>query len=538
MKSLKSRIIVALVAVAILAGILATAQSFLSPDSTAKWTSLIPALFAIGLAFATHRVQLSLGVAILVGAFIAGPLTKVPQQFFHDLTSPVMDMTNLKILSFMVLLIPGLNIVLKAGGIQELLLNFAAWASERRSTQLATVILGLLIFVDDYANTWMVGSTMQDPSERSGVSRAKLSFLVDATSSPVAGLAFVSTWIGYELGLFQKILTDLQIDMDPYSLFLEALPYRFYCVLMLIFVFIVAISGRDFGPMLKEEINTYKNRLTNMAPIETKKLSLRSLAAIISLGTLFVSIFAGFMWQGDFVSLWGNGLRGTELLRTLLSSVDSIVILAWSSVAFFIVSVLSTLVLGRRPIDKIGKDFISGIRSAMVPLTILVLSWGLKSNLTALNASQFLSDTFAQNLTPAFFPMTVFLLASVTAFCTGTSWGTMAILIPTLIPLAHALDGGQLGLISIISCAAILDGAIFGDHCSPISDTTIMSATASDCDLILHARTQMPYALFVALFAAFLAYVPAAMGLSAWIALPGATLLMALVFWKISTKVA
>src|SRR5690606_24112147 len=136
-----------------------------------------------------------------------------------------------------------------------------AWANNRKSTQLATIILGLVIFVDDYANTWMVGATMQDPSKRSGVSRAKLAFLVDATSAPVAGLAFISTWIGYELGLFQQILTQLHVDMDPYNLFLQALPYRFYCLLMLILVFVIAFSDRDFGPMLKEEIEAYKNKL-------------------------------------------------------------------------------------------------------------------------------------------------------------------------------------------------------------------------------------------------------------------------------------
>ena len=537
MQTLSKRILIAFGAIVILAATLAAAQNFLSPNSTASWTSMIPALIAIGLAFATHRVSLSLGIAIFIGAFIAVPLSGVPAQFFHDITGPVTDMTNLKILTFVLLLIPGLNIVLKAGGIQDLLLNFASWASEKRSTQLATIFLGVLIFVDDYANTWMVGSTMQDPCEKSGVSRAKLAFLVDATSAPIAGIAFVSTWIGYELGLFQQILTDLNVPMDPYSLFLEALPYRFYCILMLVFVVVVAYSGRDFGPMLKEEIEAYKNKLDNVSPIAKKKLTAKSISAIIALTTLFVSIFVGFLWSGDASTLWANGQRGMGLVRSLLSSVDSVDVLAWSSVVFFVVSSLSTMIIAKRPMSLISRDFVSGIKSSLIPISILVLSWGLKSNLTALHASQFLSDTFAQNLTPALFPMTVFILASVTAFCTGTSWGTMAILIPTLIPLAHTLDGGQLGLISIISCAAILDGAIFGDHCSPISDTTIMSATASDCDLMTHARTQMPYALLVGIIAAFFAYIPAAMGMPGYLALGMSAILMIAIFWRISKKV-
>ncbi len=527
----------ALLAIMLLSGLLATAQHFFSPDSPARWTSLIPALVAIGLAFATHRVQLSLGIAIFVGAFLVGPISAVPTQFFHDLSTPVMDSTNLKILSFILLLIPGLNIVLKAGGIQELLISFASWASNRRSTQMATIFLGLLIFVDDYANTWMVGSTMQDPSKRSGVSRAKLSFLVDATSAPVAGLAFVSTWIGYELGLFQQILTELHVEMDPYSLFLKALPYRFYCILMIIFVFVVAWTGRDFGPMLKEEIEAYKNRVIT-APAEiVKKITARGYAAILSLSTLFIAILVGFLWQGNVASIWSEGFRGLELVRKLLSNVDSIVVLAWSSVAFFTVATFSTLTIARRPIDRMSKDFIDGIKSSFIPISILILSWGLKSNLTALSASQFLSDTFAQNLSPTIFPMTVFILASITAFCTGTSWGTMAILIPTLIPLAHTLDGGQLGIISIISCAAILDGSIFGDHCSPISDTTIMSATASDCSLMLHAKTQMPYALFVAFIAAILAYIPAALQWPPALVYLLSIGVMILIFLRISKKV-
>lgn len=536
--STPKRALQALAIVLVLSALLALAQHLWAPSADSHWSSLIPALIAIAVAFATHHVQAALLCAIAVGSLLSQPLLQIPGHFLGSVSAPLTDLTNLKILSFMVLLIPGLNIVLKAGGIQEILRRFASWAQSRKSTQLATIALGLLVFIDDYANTWLVGAAMQDPAKKANLSKAKLSFLVDATSAPIAGVAFVSTWIGYEIGLFQKILTELAVGMDPYLLFLDALPFRFYCWMMLGFVILVAVSGRDFGSMLVAERkaldSTTSSQSDNSNDEAVGRLGAKSWGALISLGTLFLCIFGGFLIQGGALSLWDEGLRGTLWLRTLLSNVDSIAVLAWSSVAFFCVSVLTTLFFAKRPPKNIGKDFLAGLKTSLLPLTILILSWGLKGSLESLGASEFLRDTFAQNTSPLLFPALVFLLASITAFCTGTSWGTMAILIPTLVPLAFALEGSQFGLISIITCAAVLDGAIFGDHCSPISDTSIMSASATGCDVMEHVRTQLPYAVFVALFVSTIAYTSAAAGVTPLIAFGGSFLLMAATFWKIS----
>lgn len=511
------------------------AEKQLNPNGTAHWWSTLPPLVGIALAFGLKNVYLSLGAAIILGGILSAEtfFGFIPQSLSF-IWNPLTDSANLQILAFIVFMIMGLAFVLQGGGIQRMLRASAKWVGGRRSTQVSGLLLGLAVFVDDYANTWLVGSTMKEPFDKAKISREKLSFIVDATSAPIAGVALVSTWIGYELGLFKDLLIKLGVETDPYSLFLDALPYRFYCILMIIFVLVNVLSLRDFGPMLKAEeaalrgddsIHPYSQ------PTESAKADslprFQIISAIVPLLSLIALLVWGFWDNGKGAEHMASGLSGWALTKAVLSTVDSIHVLAWTSASFLGIAFLLNLPLNSKP-SEVGVTLWSGFKGALVPLGILTLAWGLKQSCDALKTHIYLTETFAQSVPAVFFPALVFVLAAVTAFATGTSFGTMAILLPTLVPLAFAMSGNQMSTIVLMSCAAVLDGAIFGDHCSPISDTTIMSSSASGCDHMAHVRTQLPYALFVAIIVGLLAYIPAAMGMQTiWVYLLSLTVMIA-----------
>jgi Na+/H+ antiporter NhaC len=514
-------------------------QKILNPTGQASWVSVMPPMIGIVFAFLFRNVYFALGAAVLSGAFLsASGFTEFFIQTYNFVANPIKDSLNLKILSFIVCMIWGLLLMLRNGGLQILLAKSARWAEGRRATQVSTIILGLLVFVDDYANTWLVGSTMQGPADKTKVSREKLSFLVDATSAPIAGVALVSTWIGYELGLFQEFLTKLSIDKDPYSLFLEALPFRFYCFLMLGFVVLNALSLRDFGPMKKAEQRALKKNLVQNKSSQDKESTFynwRVLSTLLPLLSLFGLLIYGFYESGGGSELRASGVVGWDFLRKLLVDVDSIHVLFWVSAVFFSLNLIFYVPFHLRSPKKEWQSLSAiAVKGALVPLGILILAWALKQSCDALETHVFLAETYASAIPLHLFPVIVFVLAGITAFSTGTSWGTMAILIPTLLPLAYQLEGGQLGLVGIMSAAAILDGAIFGDHCSPISDTSIMSASASGCDLMAHVKTQLPYALLVASVVGLFCYIPVAYGLPVWLSYVGAMTLISSSFWYLS----
>ncbi len=502
----------------------------------AHWWSLLPPLLAIAGAFISGKVFLSLGLAVLLGGILtSGLLNGVPEAlglvwnsvFTRD-GEGLLDFTNLRILGFITLILPSLGILVESGSLAFLLKRLTALATNRRSAMGTTYFLGLLVFIDDYANTMMVGPTMKPVCDRFKVSRAKLAFLVDSTSAPVAGLAVISTWIGYEVGLFGEVAKTLNLGMDGYGIFFQIIGMRFYCILMLVFIALQIWMDRDYGPMHREESAAIAAAqpvaATNSTPVTSASLFLHRLfwAGAGPIIVLFLSILVGLWADGGGLRLAQSSGLGHALslsqLREILSNANSPKVLFFSGLVFFALTVLASTVLAGASIERCYKAFLGGLKTSLMPLGILILAWSLKKVCDTLHADQFLVDTFSNVVPVLVFPVFVFTLAAFIAFSTGTSWGTMSILIPTLVPMAYTLDGGQLGVLTLLAFAAILDGAIFGDHCSPISDTTIMSSTASECDHLLHVNTQIPYALTVAVIAG-LCYVMTGLGVSAWLSL-------------------
>ncbi|ACY48533.1 Na+/H+ antiporter NhaC family protein [Rhodothermus marinus] len=510
------------------------------------WTSVLPPLLAILIALLFRRVVPALFLGIWLGAWLAADVSLsglwqgLLDSFDVYVRNALADPDHAAIVLFSLMIGGMVGIISKNGGMQGVVNRIIRWAGDPRRGQLAATVLGLLIFFDDYANTLVVGNTMRPVTDRLRISREKLAYIVDSTAAPVACLAFVTTWIGYEVGLVGTAVAQIPgYDESAYSIFLNSIPYSFYPWLALLFVFAVAWTQRDFGPMYRAELRARTTgqvlgpdaRIDEAAaegrefrPPDDKPHRARN--ALIPILVLFVSVLGGLYATGE-----------GETLRDIIGSADSYRALMWGS----LLGVLSAaaLSIGQRilTLDETMEAWYAGLRSMFFAMIILLLAWALSSITEELRTAQYLSSVLSERLAPGLVPALVFVLAAATAFATGTSWGTMGILLPLVVPLAwHVLAASGLHTeteyhhIIYSTVSAVLAGAVWGDHCSPISDTTILSSMASGCDHIEHVRTQLPYALFVGIVAVLLGTLPTGFGWPWWLSmgLSAAVLLLGL----------
>ncbi len=396
----------------------------------------------------------------------------------------------------------------------------------------------MAIFFDDYANTLIVGGTMRPITDRLRVSREKLAYIVDSTAAPIACLAFVTTWIGYQVGLIGNAVDKLPgYDEGAYSIFLGSIPYSFYPILALFFVFAITLTKRDFGPMLKAERRARQTgqlfrpgSTAEAAQAESELLEppadapKRLVNALLPIAVLVVGVLVG-LWITGRASILEAG--GEMTLKNVVGEANSYTAMMWASLASVVVAVL--LSVGQRilTLEQAMEAWYAGMRSMLLAVVILVLAWSLSNVNDALGTATWLTDQLSGTLSPGIVPALVFLLAAATAFATGSSWGTMGILMPLVIPLAWgvlAADGlhtsGEYTHIIYSTVSAVLAGSVWGDHCSPISDTTILSSLASQCDHIDHVRTQLPYALTVGVVALLLGTLPTGYNVPWWVMMP------------------
>ena len=505
----------------------------ISDDGTVWWYSVLPPLIAITLAVITTRLFLSLGVAVGSGLLLAWGQQKLSVgSFFTEgvwfvravtVGNDEIDLFNFWVILFVLFMMSMISVVIASGGIGSAISLLSYLAKGARSTQVITALMGTAIFIGDYSNAMLVGPTMRPITDKYRVCREKLAYIVDSTSAPIAGLAFVSTWIGYEVGLFNSVAETIGLDSDGYSMFFDALPFRFYCILTILFVIVNAISGRDYGMMRRAQkrardtgdVSEPDAKVMGNIKVDSdfEKISTQILSAFIPLILLFGLILGG-LWidgkgSGSFFSLtsW----------RDALSNANNVKILASAAMSSFVAAIICARIFSKRTFSEILAAAKEGLSGTLLPIAIILCAWGIKASCDKLMTGQYISSLLSDVVSPLWFPALVFIIASLTSFATGTSWGTMAILIPTAIPVAYVLDGDAYGITTIICLGAVLDGAIFGDHCSPISDTTILSAIVSSCDPMHHVRTQMPYALTVAVIALICGYLPAALGVPSYI---------------------
>ncbi len=514
----------------------------MEPEIAYTWQSLLPSAVAIGSAFATRQVFFSLFLGIWVGAFLlAGAdvsavgegLLRVVDTWLLRAVAPADGSTDHISVVLFTLIVGGMIGIISAnGGMRGVVGWLTRFASTPKRGQGAAFGMGFIVFFDDYANTLIVGKTLRPLTDRLGVSREKLAFLVDATAAPLACIALVTTWIGFQLSLIDESLGDLpSVEMSAYELFLESIAYSFYPIFMLLFIAIMIISGRDFGPMAIAEaaarkqassLNDPKLRSGATAPINA---ALPILALII---TTLVSLYA--LGEGDTV-------------RQILGSADPFKAMLWGSlISLLVASVISVLTKSLR-INQLIVAMEDGFKPMLTAVMILTFAWAIADINSELGTARYIVSQLGDSLNPAIIPSMVFLIAAVTAFATGSSWGTMGILVPLVLPLAvgtleaEGLMDTEHAYVLYAAIASIMAGAVWGDHCSPISDTTILSSIASDCPHMNHVQTQMPYALFIAFVALLLGVLPAGFGVSVFILYPLAIAAIALMLIKSGQKI-
>ncbi len=511
--------------------------------------SLLPPVLAILLAFLTKQVLLSLFLGIFVGALIlygGNPFHAFLRTLDRFMLGSIADSWNGAILMFTLTIGGMVGVVGKMGGTKAIAEALAKRAKTPKSAQVATWLLGILVFFDDYANTLIVGPTMRPLTDKLKVSREKLAYIVDSTAAPVVGMAFVSTWVGYELGLFKTAYESIGLNVNIYEIFIKSIPYTFYNIFALVLVLVIALMKKDFGPMYHAE---KRARLTGkvlsddakpMASDEISKMELRedtklkSSNAIVPILTLIVVSFVG-LWYNGYLSAIGDGLDikfyTWEGIRESFGYADASVVLIWGAVTASIVAIIMAMSQKILTLGEAFDSWVEGAKSLVITCMILVLAWSLGSITKEVGTADFLVRVVSDSIPGGILPIIVFLISCLVAFATGTSWGTMAIVIPLAVPLANnfVLNGGADSSLLIATLSSVLSGSIFGDHCSPISDTTIMSSMASASDHIDHVKTQAPYAITGAVLAMLGYFIVGMLGLSPFIALAIGIILICLI---------
>lgn len=494
------------------------------------WTSALPPLIAVALALITQRLVLSLFLGILAGSILAAdwsPLQGFVELFSKHGWSAISDFFHLKILLFAGFLLGMVGIMNVSGGTRGIVEALQHFVKGRRSTQIMTWVMGLVIFFDDYANSFVIGTTMRPVTDRLKISREKLAYLVDSTAAPVSGIAIISTWIGYEVGLFQEALDQISaVNLGGYQAFIQALPFRFYCILTLTMVLLVVWLRRDLGPMYHAEVRAIEQGLVlreGATPLTSKTFNgldakpgipLRWQNAALPILAVILATLSGLYLSGGGLTLPAGGWLQVFTLQhmgTVFSSADSGTVLLGSSIAGCVTAVLLSLSQRLLTLREVAVAWGKGVSSISIASVILVLAWSLNSVALEIGTAPYLIAIFRESVQPLWLPLLIFLLSGAVAFSTGSSWSTMAILIPVAVPLSYELGGTTLMLIAM---GAVLDGSIFGDHCSPLSDTTILSSIACSSDHLDHVKTQFPYALITMLVVAVVCYLPASAGWS------------------------
>ncbi len=496
------------------------------------WLSLVPPMLAIFLALLLRQVVISLAAGIYAGAlFLYGfdPFAALLRLVDVFIINALIDKDHMYIIVFTLLIGGVVGIISRNGGTAGLAFQITKLAKTPRSGMISSWLMGVLIFFDDYANSLIIGNMMRPITDRLKISREKLAYIVDSTAAPIASIFLISTWIGYEVGLIEDGLRAIGSTENAYDIFLSSIPYSFYPIAAIIFVFIVSYFSRDFGPMYKAEKRARETGAVSAGDQEAEDLKdtdhqiytgekSRWINGLVPILTILFGTMIGLYFTG-VDSLESNGITDYNL-QDIITYADSYSALLWSSFIATIVAVLMTVVQRIISIHDIMEGWTKGVQSMMVAVIILVFAWSISAVTNDMKTADYLVSIISDSMSPRFLPVLVFIICAFTGFSTGTSWGTMAIVMPIVIPLTHKLSmSAELSnpdywviMYGVIS--SVLAGSVFGDHCSPIADTTILSSLASKCNHIDHVNTQLPYAIIVGVVCIILGYIPGAFGIN------------------------
>ncbi len=497
------------------------------------WLSILPPIIAILLALLTKRVIPALVIGVWAGAWFSSELTLagiwyglldvIDTWVLRALVPEDGGTGHMSIMLFTMLIGAMVGIIYRNGGTQAIVDKLTAWATNRRRGEVAAGAVGTAIFFDDYSSLLVHGNAVRPMTDRLKISREKLAYIVDTSAAPIATWAFITTWIGFQVGLIADATAGIAgVEGSPYAVFFSSIPYMFYPLLAFLFMWLLIGTGRDWGPMARAQDRalggdvggTTAEQSERAGLVEKEGVQRGALNAVVPIVVLLAVTIIGL-----FVT--GSG----DTLMDVIGSADSFTALLWGSMLAVIAAVVISVGRGLLSLGESVESGIDGIKAVFDVLVILTLAWALSAVTENLQAANWLASMLGEALPAALMPAILFVIAAAIAFATGTSWGTMGILLPLAVPLTWTIMGNQ-GLagadyfyILYGAVGATLAGAVWGDHTSPISDTTVLASATSHCGVVEHANTQLPYGLLVGAVALVLGYLPAGFGLPAWLSL-------------------
>ena len=494
------------------------------------WLRIAPPVLAIGLAVILKDVNFALLLAVLAGCLILADFSAMEsvEHFCDVFVAQVANAEHASVVLFTILLGSMIGLINDSKGTLAVVGRIAKYANTRRKGQVATWLAGVVVFFDDYANTMLIGGSVRPLTDKLKISRAKLAFLVYATAAPIAGLA-LSTWTAVELGYVEAGLTQANMGADVTDVFLGTIPYRIYPIIAIIFVGVIAYTGKDFGPMLKAE------REANLRPAESEVTATNGTpasmwSAIIPVAVLLITVISllarDYFKHGEAI-LANPGAAD----KGWLASVDSYRLLLITSLAASAAAIVSAMTFGKMKLAECSESWTKGVTSMIPAVIVLILAWAIGAicDEDKLSTANYITSLIGDSVRPQFLPAIAFIASGAIAVSVGSSFATMGLLVPMFIPMAASILGQPDSPVSpqdpvfLATVGAILAGAIFGDHCSPISDTTVLSSAASGCDHLHHVATQVPYSIVIAVASLLFGYLPIGFGVPWWIALPLST---------------
>ncbi len=510
------------------------------------WNALLPPILAVTVAVIFRTLVWALLSAFTLGSILTfgiNPIDFVPGAAVDFMWANFTNQFQIYIFGFLFCLVGLIHVTYASGGIQAMVNSISRLATTRKRAQGVTFLSGIAVFFDDYSNTVVVGNTMRELTDRFKISREKLAYLVDSTTAPIAGLALISTWIAFEVFLLGSAAQTAGVPLDGYAIFFQMLPFRFYCWGTLAFLVLTFLLQREFGPMLKAEHRAYhegkllrdgaRPLVSEKTQAKTERTNGHALHAVFPILLVIFIILGGILligsarhegWFGDAVSLFSlAGLRdafGAAAYDIYNPTGPGVMqILFWAAIFGGFTAILLPVATRHITVKQGLQAYGRAIPTLYMAAFILIMAWSMKTICETLGTDTYLISLLGDRLPPFTLPLLTFFLAAGTSFAMGSSWATMGILIPVILPLAGALGlwSETSGILFFMTASAVLDGAIFGDHCSPISDTTVLSSISAHCDHIDHVTTQVIYAVVVMGLAGALGYLAVALGLPVWI---------------------
>ena len=489
-----------------------------------SFLTLVPTILAVSLAFLTHNVLFSLSIGFLSGILVLSIATstsiiRVPLVFLSQTLTSVknvlFDLENIEILLLCAIVGGMVEVVRSSGGFEALALKLTRRINTPRKAGLIASLLGCIIFFDDYANALIVGPIMRPITDRVKVSREKLSYIVDSTAAPVTGIAIVSSWVAVEIASIEKGLTIAGSNMSGFSLFINSVPYTFYCLFCLSFIFLNSLLERDFGPMLKAEkrarngepvSNESKKLTTNEKTIVSDKLGQRIFVGVGSIVSLVLFAMISFYVSGRSIAisegaLLANASFNLQTIMTAFSYADTIKLVSIASVVGSIFALVFGYLFKLFNLKDGLKAWLNGAKGLLPTLLMLLSAWCLADIISRLGTTFYAIEIISSNVPEIFVPILIFVTCCVISFTSG-SFGCLFVVMPLAVPLAFKMISMNPSInnnVYLLLCiGAVMAGSIFGDHCSPVTDCTILSAIGSGCTTMEHCRTQLPYAFICA----------------------------------------